>query len=85
MDSNRKEYKKKYVIENAEAISKYKKEYRQKNATAIKQSRSIFLDCGCGSRIKHYHKSEHFKTKKHKQYLDSEINSQHNTNENPRT
>ena len=64
--------KKQYNEDNKEHIKEYKKEYRETNKEIIRQHRSEKLICLCGSTYSRSGKSEHEKTKKHQDYVNSE-------------
>ena len=55
----------KYYQENKEAIKSKSKIYYQENKEKINKK----CDCECGSKYAHRNKAEHFKTKKHQDYL----------------
>ena len=57
-----------------------KKEYRNVNADKIKKyrednsdKRKQKINCECGGKFTHQHKSDHLKTKKHQQFLNNQI------------
>ena len=47
----------------------YKKQYREKNIDLIHAKKNEKHDCICGGKYTHSHKSKHFKTIQHQQYL----------------
>jgi molecular chaperone DnaK (HSP70) len=61
-----KEKIKQYKEDNKDKLKQQFKEYCEKNEGKIKQS----YNCYCGGKYKHYHKSHHFNSLKHKQYLE---------------
>ena len=78
------EYNKEYKEQNKELIQEYFKEYREQNKEVIaernkqyrKQNRQTILEkakqpytCACGSVFRIGNKATHFKTEKHKNYL----------------
>tara|TARA_R110001606_G_scaffold312089_1_gene458840 strand:- start:57 stop:641 length:585 start_codon:yes stop_codon:yes gene_type:complete len=62
-----KEHEKRYREEHREQKKEYDKEYRENN----KKKKQEKFDCECGGKYTHNHKSKHFKTKIHKNYLNS--------------
>ena len=62
---------KQYREENKEKIKEQKKIYYEKNKEKIKLRQSKKYDCDCGGKYMHCSKQRHFKSKKHKQYLES--------------
>ena len=76
---NNKEQKKDYREKNKEKIKEYQKdyqkEYREKHREEInkksKEKYSVKIDCECGGKYTHRHKSQHFKTKLHLKYMSS--------------
>ena len=59
--------KKQYRQANAEHIKETMKQYRQANTHKIKQKH----DCPCGGKYTTAGKSQHLKTKKHREYLEA--------------
>jgi hypothetical protein len=53
--------KREYRCDNAEKINEYSKQYYKDNKEKICRK----FECYCGSIVRVYHKSDHFKTKKH--------------------
>lgn len=58
--------------DNKEIRNANAKQYYQANETKIKQR----FSCECGGRYTRQHKAEHFKTTKHKAYLENQITEQ---------
>ena len=54
-----------YYEDNKEKIKEYRKEYRQENKEKLNEK----ITCECGGKYTHKHKSTHFKTKKHIEFL----------------
>jgi hypothetical protein len=59
-----KAHNKEYREKNREMLIAYCKEYRQKNRDKINEK----VKCECGSCVKKYNLSEHYKTKKHLEF-----------------
>jgi hypothetical protein len=59
------EYQKEYYQQNKEALAEKNKEYREKNKQALNEK----IECPCGGKYTFTHKSVHFKTKKHLEFL----------------
>ena len=68
-----KTYQKEYVKTNKEKIQTYQKEYRQKNKETLSKQKTTKVECQCGGRYTLCHKAEHFKRKKHQNYLNNNI------------
>ena len=66
-DSN-KEYKKEYYEQNEQQIKESQKQYRAQNKEKINEK----INCGCGSIVMKCNLSNHKKTKKHLNYLDTQ-------------
>jgi hypothetical protein len=71
------EQTKEYRDVNKEKIKEYRdvnkekiKEYRDVNKEKIKEQQNEKHDCPCGGRYTHQNKIQHFKTKKHKKYIN---------------
>jgi len=60
-----KEYSKKYRDNNKEKVLKTQKKYRDNNREKLQQK----VNCECGGKYTHNHKSRHSKTIKHQSYL----------------
>jgi hypothetical protein len=80
------EYNKKYRENNKEKVTKYNEKYREKNATSLKEKSQIYREnnkekinyktnCECGGCYAYKHKSIHFKTEKHQNYINNLSNS----------
>jgi hypothetical protein len=77
----KKEYRKEYDAVNKDKIKEYFKEYYQENKEKIKERHKEYRDdnnergkekfkCNCGGNYTYYHKSHHFKTKKHLKFVN---------------
>ena len=60
-------YKKEYNETNKDKINQQKKEYYKTNRDKINQQ----FTCECGGKYTHQHKTTHFKTKKHQDYINT--------------
>ena len=60
---------KQYYIDNADK----KKQYYIKNADKIKQKLHKKYECDCGGKYTHQNKLQHFKSKKHQNYLNNKV------------
>ena len=78
----RKQYDKQYNVDHKEDIQQYKKQYYEDHKQEIKErmqkqmkqyneQHKEHINCNCGGTYVEYNKSIHFKTKKHKKYLES--------------
>ena len=65
-----KEINKQYYIDNKEKLNKNQKQYRLDNFEKLNKK----YDCECGGKYIHHCKARHFKTKKHLNYINSNIN-----------
>lgn len=69
-----KEYQKEYQLKNKEIIAKKEKEYRENNKEKrkeyIRNRNKIIYSCECGSEISIGTKAKHFRTQKHKEYIE---------------
>jgi len=79
---NNKQNKKKYYIENKQRINENKKKYYIENKQRINENKKKYyienkerlnrkINCDCGGKFTSRHKTEHFKSLKHKKYLKS--------------
>jgi hypothetical protein len=66
------EYQKQYQQEHKEQLSEYQKQYRQEHKEQIEQRRSVIINCDCGSSIKKKNIIRHYKTNKHKKYIQQQ-------------
>ena len=79
--------KEQYWMDNTENINiqraftnqkKRQKKYDTENRELIKEKRSrkrklqVPINCPCGGKYKQYNKSQHFRTKKHRRYIDTQ-------------
>jgi len=64
-----KEKQKIYYQENIDHIKEQKKKYREENREQINAKQREKIDCQCGGKYTHNHKTQHLKTKKHQNYL----------------
>jgi len=82
-----KEYQKDYYQDNKEKLSKIHKEYHEVNKEKLKihqkdwreknkEKLSEKINCECGGKYTHSHKSTHFKTKKHIKFSHNPQTSQ---------
>jgi len=62
-----KEHRKIYVENNKDKISDNKKEYYKNH----KEQKNKKIECECGGKYTHQHKSTHIKSKKHQKYLNN--------------
>eukprot|EP00438_Fugacium_kawagutii_P008706 Skav236656 [mRNA] locus=scaffold3354:4255:4770:+ [translate_table: standard] len=62
-------------IDNEEHLKEYYKQYAQKNKERIKTKKNQIFNCECGSTYTYGHKTRHFKTDKHQQYLQTQNNT----------
>jgi len=67
-----KEYTKIYKLDNRDEILEYNKQYRQENRDELNEKKREKLTCICGSIVSKSNKSQHLKTKKHLQFLESQ-------------
>jgi len=68
--------RKKDYENNKEKILKKEKEYRENNEEKIKERRKAKITCECGSCVRKYDLSRHIRSKKHQDYLLSQIISE---------
>tara|TARA_R110001606_G_scaffold286869_1_gene435038 strand:+ start:10 stop:603 length:594 start_codon:yes stop_codon:yes gene_type:complete len=66
-----KEYKKNYYEEHKDYYKEYYKEYNEEHKEQLREQKKKNFDCVCGARITNGGKSQHFKTQKHQNYVDS--------------
>jgi hypothetical protein len=66
-----KEYYKKYEEENKEELKAKRKEYREENKEKILEKMKEKFTCECGGKYSYCHKSRHFKSKKHQDFISS--------------
>jgi hypothetical protein len=64
---------KQYRLKNISKLKQYSKQYRIDNADNIKLIKNMKYDCICGGKYTNCHKSEHLRSKRHIQYLESLI------------
>jgi hypothetical protein len=75
-----KEYKKAYRIDNKDKINEYNKEYNIENKDKIKQKNKAYREnnkdilnekniCKCGGKFTNKHKTTHFKSNKHLEFI----------------
>jgi len=69
MLSSSKEYKQKYRDDNKEVIYKTHKAWRDRNMKNL----NVKVDCRCGAKYSVWHRSRHFKSKKHQKIVRDEI------------
>jgi len=68
------EYCKSYYQDNKEKISAQKKEYYENNKQKIKARLSQKYHCECGGKYTHNHRTRHFKTQKHRLWVENNQN-----------
>ena len=83
----RKEYQKEYMKEyqklNKVKLIEYQKEYQELNKDKLVEKNKDYYnsnkeiirakyECACGGKYTHDHKSQHFKTKKHIEYIEQQ-------------
>lgn len=61
---------KEYKENNEEKIKKYKEEWYQKNKEKILQKQNEIFTCECGSEVKCFSKASHYRSNKHKQFIE---------------
>jgi hypothetical protein len=66
-----KQYRKQYMLDNADKLKEDKKLYYQKNKEKISIKNKEKITCDCGSCINKGDLSQHYKSKKHQNYLAS--------------
>jgi hypothetical protein len=66
------EYWNEYYQDNKEKLNKKMKEYREANKEKIKEQQNEKHDCPCGGRYTNVHKAQHFKTKMHCDFINSQ-------------
>jgi len=77
------EYSKEYYYNHKDKIIENKKEYYNNNKDKVQEKNKDYYNCNkeiirtqyqcaCGGRYTHDHKSHHFKTKKHIQYMENQ-------------
>ncbi len=66
------EKKKEYYEENKEIISEYQKQYHEVNKEKLSEYRKQINSCECGGIYVYSNKSQHFKTIKHCQFIESQ-------------
>ena len=64
---------KEYNENNVEKIKNYKDEWYQKNKEKILQKQKETFICECGSKVRCAGKAEHYKSNKHKAFLDKVV------------
>ena len=64
-----KEQTKQYCIDNKQTIDKKNKEYNENNKEHLREHAKQKYNCFCGGRYALSHKSEHFKTAKHIEFM----------------
>jgi len=74
---DRKESKMRYYYDNHEQVLKYakiyRKNYRETHKETISEKNKQKFSCLCGSKYTLCHKSRHFKTKKHQEFIKANI------------
>ena len=63
---------KEYYNQNKDKIIEKAKEYRENNKEKIAEHEKQKVDCECGGKYTHVHKSRHFKSIKHCQFIESQ-------------
>lgn len=67
---SKKQYNQQYNQQHKEQIKEYNKQYNQQNKEQNKAKAETPYTCICGSTIRTDRKSKHFKTIKHKDYIE---------------
>eukprot|EP00952_Eustigmatos_sp_NYUAD-ZCMA_P013159 52468-Eustigmatos_ZCMA.PRE.1 len=67
------EYHKEYRKANGEALKKQNKEYWKANADVLNAKRAVKVLCECGSEYRKGDIARHNRTKKHKQWAESQM------------
>jgi hypothetical protein len=67
-----KEYKKEFYLKNKDNINEKRKKYRDAHKEEQKTHSSEKFICNCGGKYTMGHKSTHFKSKKHLNYINQE-------------
>ena len=62
--------KKQYYEDNKEAVLEYQKQYYQDNKEAVLEYQKQKIECDCGITYSRSGKTQHARSKKHKQYQD---------------
>lgn len=62
-----------YHIDNRNHIIQYLKQYRINNKQTISEKAKIKIECECGSVVRKSDISDHRKTKKHQNYINSKL------------
>ena len=68
-----KEYKKQYYENNKEILKEKNKEYREQNKEILKEQQKQKIDCMCGSTFRKCTKARHERSKKHINYVNSQL------------
>ena len=66
----KKEYDKQYKQNNKELINQKNKQYRENNRELINQKQNEKFDCICGGKYTMSNKIQHFKTRKHQNFIN---------------
>jgi hypothetical protein len=72
------EKNKKYTEENKDKVKKNKDEWYQKNKEKILEKQKQIYVCDCGSEVRCAGKAEHNRSTKHKNFIETKLNSQIN-------
>jgi len=70
-----KERNKNYREENKDKYKDYQKNYQEQNKDKIKKDKNTKIECECGGKYTKTHKAQHFKSKKHINYIANLDNS----------
>ena len=62
-----------YVKNNKEKVNEYKQQYYQKNKDKIKEKNKEKIVCECGSSVNKCGLAEHYRSTKHKNYINNNI------------
>ena len=68
------EWHKQYYIDNKQAITEKNKEYYEKNRDKMSEKKKEKIICECGSKLRKSDLSQHLKTKKHINFINSANN-----------
>ena len=67
--------------DNEEHLKEHTKKYREENKEALNKWKTTKVQCECGGKYTLSHKTRHFKSKKHQNYLNNDIENVPNIHE----
>jgi hypothetical protein len=70
-EEQKKEYEKEYYQNNIEHKLKYHKERYEKNKDRILEKQKEKFTCDCGSTLRKIDRTKHYKSKKHKSFIEN--------------